>query len=170
MHDTILLIFTGILAIAVLFQTFLFFGMFQAIRRMAAWMDNSGKDLLRNVENIAAKTEESFAAIKRIADGFKPIQEKVLDTAEIIHKRAIDADLFLGETIDTARSEIACVQAAIKSAKVRIEELLETLQNSVLVPISQVTAISRAVRVGFDALFRQRKKASSSMHDDEMFI
>jgi flagellar motility protein MotE (MotC chaperone) len=170
MHDTILLVFTGILAFAVLFQTFLFFGMFQAIRKMAAWMDTAGKDLLKNVENVAAKADESLAAIKHIADGFKPIQDKVLDTAEIIHKRVIDVDLFLGETIDTARSEIACVQEAIKSAKERIEELLETLQNSVLVPISRVTAISRAVRVGLEALFRKRRKSSSSTHDEEMFI
>jgi hypothetical protein len=41
MHDTILLIFTGILALAVLVQTFLFWGMFQAIRKMAAWMDTA---------------------------------------------------------------------------------------------------------------------------------
>jgi hypothetical protein len=109
-------------------------------------------------------------AIKRIADGFIPIQEKVLDTAEIIHKRAIDVDIFLGETIDAARSEIARVQEAIKSAKERIEGLLETLQNSVLAPIGRVTAISRAVRVGLEALFRKRRKSSSSTHDEEMFI
>ena len=169
MHDTILLVFTGILALGVLVQTFLFWGMFQAIRKMAAWMDTAGKDLLKNVEKITAKTDESLEAIKRIADGLKPIQERVLDTAEIIHKRVIEVDFFLGETIDSARSEIARVQGAIQSAKERIEELLEMLQDRVLAPISRVAAISRAARVGIEALFRNRRKPSSSMHDEDMF-
>ena len=64
MQETILIVFTGILAIAVLIQTILFFGMYRAIRQMTVWMDGMSKDLLRNVELVSSRVEEAVTAIR----------------------------------------------------------------------------------------------------------
>ena len=171
MHDTLLMVFTGILAVAVLLQTFLFFGIYRSIRQMTVWMDGMGKDLLRNVEVISAKVDEGLTTIKGVAEGFKPIKEKLADTTDIIHRRVTELDIFLGEATDTARLEILRIQDTIRTASNRTQETIEILRNSILAPLNEINAITRAIRVGFDVLFHRRRNLSdSSAQDEEMFI
>lgn len=171
MHDTLLTIFTGVLAVAVLIQTFLFFGIYRSIRRLTSWMDGLSKDLLRNVEVISGKVDEGLATIKGIAEGIKPIREKLAATTDIVHKRVTELDAFLAEATSTARLEILRVQDTIHSATQKMEQTLELLRHGIVTPLNEINAISRAIRVGLDVLFRRRKNPSStSPQDEEMFI
>jgi hypothetical protein len=171
MHDTLLTVFTGVLAFAVLMQSLLFFGMYRSIRKMTVWMDGLGRDLLRNAEVISAKVDEGLTAIKGVAEGLKPIEEKLTGTAEIIHKRITELDNFLAEATNAARLEILRIQDTIQTASRRAQEMMELLHKSILAPLNEVHAITRAIRVGIDVLFRRRKNPSgSSGQDEEMFI
>jgi len=170
MHDTLLMIFTGVLALAVVIQTILFFGIYKATRQMSAYLDAMGKDLLRNVGIISSKVNDGVAAIKGVTEGLKPIRDKLADTTEIIHNRVAELDAFLAETAGTARQEILRVQDAIQSAAQKAEQTLEVLRKSLLTPLNEISAISRAVRVAMDVLFRRRRNPSGSAQDEEMFI
>ncbi len=171
MHDTLLMVFTGVLAFAVLMQSLLFFGMYLSIRKMTVLMDSLGKDLLKNVEVISSKVGEGLATIKGIAETLKPIGEKLADTTEIIHRRVTELDNFLAETTDTARLEILRIQDTIQFASRRAEEAVELLHRSVLAPVNEINAIASAIRVGLDVLFRRRRNPSGpSAQDGEMFI
>ena len=171
MQDTLLLVFTGVLAFAVLLQTLLFYGIFKSIRRTTATLDNLGKDLLRNAEVISSKLEESLATIKNTAESLKPVTQNLVNTTRIVHDRVVDIDNFLGEIVDNARLEIARVQDTIRLASARAEEAIEIVKNSVLAPVNEVGAIVRAIRVSLDVLFRRRRNPSNaSAQDEEMFI
>jgi ABC-type transporter Mla subunit MlaD len=169
MNDTLLMVFTGILAFAVLMQTILFFGMYRAIRQMSAYLNGLGKDLRKNAELISAKVDEGVTAIKGLAEGFKPIRDKLADSTEIIHYRITELDAFLAETTATARQEIRHIQDTFQAASQKVEQTLETLRQSLLGPLKEISAVTRAVRVAMDVLFRRRRNPSSSQ-DDEMFI
>jgi hypothetical protein len=171
MHDTLLTIFTGILAVAVLIQSLLFFGIYRSIRQLASRIDGLSKDLLRNVEVISGKVDEGLATIKGIAEGIKPIREKLAAATDIVHKRVTELDAFLAEATNTARLEILRVQDIIQSASEKAEQTLELLRRGIVTPLDEINAISRAIRVGLDVIFRRRKNPSStSPQDEEMFI
>jgi hypothetical protein len=169
MDNTLLMVFTGILALAVVIQTILFFGIFSAIRRMSTFLDAMGKDLLRNVGVISAKIDEGLAVVKDTAEGLKPIRDNLVNTTEIIHSRVTEIDLFLEETADKARQQIIRIQESIQAATQRAEQTLDLLHKSLLAPLNEINAISRAIRVAMDVLFRRRRN-SHSAHDEEMFI
>ena len=169
-HDTLLMVFTGVLAVAIAIQTFLFFGIYKAIRQMSAHLDVLGKDLLRNVEIISTKVDEGLTTIKGVAEGLKPIRDKLAVTTDIIHNRVAELDVFLAETASTFRQEISRIQDTIKSASQKAEQTMELLQKSLLGPLNEVNAITRAIRVTMDVLFRRRRSHSGSAQDDEMFI
>ena len=170
-QEILLTIFTGVLALAVLMQTLIFLGIYKSIRRVADWMDGMGKDLRRHMEVVTAKVDEGLTSIQGIADGVKPIIDKVAGTTELIHNRIADVDDFLEETTRTARVEVQRMQARIESASSRLEEMMELIQESVMAPINQFSAITRGIRAGFDLLFRRRKSTPDpSPQDDEMFI
>jgi len=171
MHDTLLIVFTGVLAFAVLMQSLLFYGIYRSIRQISGWMDGAGKDLLKHVEAISAKVEEGLATIKGIAEGLKPIEENLANTAAIVHKRVLDVDHFLAEATGAARLEIAQIQDTVRAASRRIEQTLEHLHNSIVIPLNEATAITRAIRVGMDVfLGRRRNPGRATAQDEEMFI
>jgi hypothetical protein len=170
MHDLLLLIFTGVLALVVVIQTFLFFGIYRSIRQMSLYLDGLGKDLLRNMEVISAKADEGLTAVKGLVEGWKPIRDRLADSTEIIHSRIMDVDAFLAETTNAARLEIRNFQDAIHSATQKAEQTLELLRKSIIGPLNEIGAVTRAVRVAMDVLFRRRRHPSSSTQDEEMFI
>jgi len=169
MHDTLLTVFTGVVALAVVVQTVLFFGMYKAIRQMSSQLDGLSKDLLRNISAVSAKVEEGLSTVKDFVDSLKPIRNKLADTTEIIHDRIAELDAFLAETASTARLEILKIQDTIQSASQKAEETIELLRRKLLAPFNEISAISRAIGVATDILFRRRRNPGSAQ-DEEMFI
>jgi hypothetical protein len=169
MHDTLLTVFTGVVALAFVIQTILFFGMYKAIRQMSTQLDAMGKDLLTSFAAVSAKVDEGVSTVKDFVEGLKPIRDKLAETTEIIHGRVTELDSFLAETADTARLEILKIQDTIRSASEKAEETIEILRKNLLAPFSEISAVSRAIRVAMDVLFR-RWRAPGSAQDEEMFI
>ncbi len=173
-QEILLAIFTGILAVAVLMQTLIFFGMYKAVRRLVDRIDGLSRDLLKNVDKVSAKAEETLSTIKDIGDGFMPVKDKVVDIAETLRQRVVSVDDFLEETTNTARLEVDRMKARIELATNRAEELLEMMHDSILVPINQINAITRGIQAGFNFLFRRRGNPSEpetdQQDDEQMFI
>ncbi len=170
MHDTLLMIFTGVLALAVVVQTILFFGIYKAIRQLSSYLDEMGKDLLRNINVISEKADACLTAIKDVAEGLRPIREKLAETTDIIHRRVTELDIFLEEVTSNARLQILRIQDTIDSASQKAEHTLDLLHKSIFAPLTEISALTRGIRVAMDVLFRRRKNPSRSAQDEEMFI
>jgi len=171
-QDILLTIFTGILGVAVLMQTFIFLGMFRAIRQLNARMESLTGDLTKQVEAVSEKTNEILGIIREIGEGFIPIKDKMVDAADILHQRIVKIDGFLEETTGAARLEVHKLRSRIESASNRVEQLLEDVQDCVMTPVNEICAVTRGIRAGFDLLFRRRKPVSAEVEEpnEEMFI
>ncbi len=167
MQETLLIIFTGIMAVAVLMQSILFLVMCLSLRQMGRVL----QQLFERIDNISSKTGDAVAAFRQLVDGVKPIEEKICDAVAIVHQRVANLDKFLGEATDTARLEILRMQDTARIASRHIEETMELMRNSFMAPINELNAITRAIRATLDVLFSRRKRPSgASVQDEEMFI
>jgi hypothetical protein len=166
-----LIIFTGVLALAVLIQSVVFFLIYKTVRQLTVRVDILGKDLLRNVEVVSEKVNEGLVVVKDVAQDLKPITEKLADTTTIVHRRVKEIDSLLEEITGSARLEMLRVQETFHDASRRIQETIDILRNSIVAPLNEINAISRAIRVAIDVLFRRRRGPSNlSGMDEEMFI
>jgi len=165
-----LIVFTGILAFAVLLQTLLFFGIYRSIRRIESWMGDWRQEMLKNAQIIASRIEEGVSTIKSTAESLKPITQNLVHTTQIVHNRVVELDQFIGETTRTAQLEFMHIQDTFQLTMRRAEQAIEALRDSILAPINEANAVVRAVRTGLDVLFRRRRNPSLSAQDDEMFI
>jgi uncharacterized protein YoxC len=171
MNNTLLLIFIGILACAVLAQSILFFLMYKSMRQLSNRLDVLSRDLLKQVQVITKNIEGVLDTVKGVADVLKPVAQKVADSVDIVHERIMDLDRFLGEMSDTARFEIARIQDTVHTATQRVQEAIDAVRDGILTPINQVTAITQALRVAMDVLFRNRRRSSRmTAQDEELFI
>jgi hypothetical protein len=171
MDNILLLIFTGVLTVAVLVQSIVFYSIYKSIRQLNARVDTLGQDLLRNVTAVSEKVNEGLVVIKGVASDLKPITAKLADATDVVHKRVIEIDGFLAEITGTARLEILRVQETFHDASRRIQDTIDLLRNSIMTPLNEINAISRAIRVAVDVLFRRRRGPSGTAGpDEEMFI
>jgi hypothetical protein len=168
---TLLMIFTGVLALAVLIQGIVFFLIYKSIRQLTVRIDSLGDVLLRNAEVVSEKVNEGLTIVKDVAQDLKPITEKLVDATEIVYKRVKEIDGFLAEITGSTRLEILRVQETFHDASRRIQETIDILRNGIVAPLNEINAISRAIRVAIDVLFRRRKGPSEAAGlDEEMFI
>ena len=151
MTDTLLAVFTGILAFAVLMQSALFLLTFLSLRRLS-------KDLLPQIQKLTEKTEETLSVITEMAEGIKPVAGKLAGSAEIIHDRVVEVDGFLGEIMEKSRREIAGIEDAFGEVSQRIRGTIDTLSNNILMPVNRITALTKAVGVAVGVLLRRREK------------
>jgi len=171
MHDTLLVVFTGILAFAVLAQSILFFLLYKIIRQLTVQVDGLSKDLLKHVGRVSAKVEDTLATITSVAEVVKPVVQRLNESAEIVHGRILDLNDFLAEVTDKARLEVTELQEAVHDVIQRAQEAINMLRDNLLTPIRQINAITMAIRAAMDVLFRKRKKPSSrSSMEDDLFL
>lgn len=174
MTDTLLAVFTGLLAIAILTQSILFLLTFLGLRKLA-------KDLLPQIQKLTEKTEEALTEIKDIAENIRPVARKLADSADIIHDRVVEVDGFVGEMLEKSRREIAGIESALHDVTQRIREAISILSDTILIPVGRINALTKAIRVGVGVLFQRREKektkektdasaSSAGSNDDTIFF
>ena len=169
--ETWLTVFTGVVAFALLLQSLAFFGLYRSVRNLSARIDAISKDVMRNVDALTSDVSQALATIKSVAEGIQALKDKLSSTSDMIYKRVTEVDSFLQQLTDSARLEVARIQDAIDTASRQIEDTFELLHRSVIVPIREVTAIARGVKVGLDFFLRRPKSPSGTSNlDEEMFI
>jgi|WetSurMetagenome_2_1015567.scaffolds.fasta_scaffold07734_3 hypothetical protein len=171
MQETLLTVFTGIVAVALLLQSLAFVGIYKSVRSIASRLDKLSGDLTANANALSRKADDLMSTVKLLAEGFRSIQEKVSETVVVVHNRIVDLDKFLGETTNTARLQVLRIHDVVDTAARRVEETCNVLQSSVLAPVNEMNAIARGIRAGLDFLLRRRKMPAGLSHqDEEMFI
>jgi len=170
-NDTLLLVFTGIVAVSLLLQSLALVGIYRSIRSLSSRIEVVSLNLVKNVDAISVKVNQLLASIKGMVDGMHSLQENLISTSTIVQKRVAELDSFLAEITDVARLQVLRIQDVVVTASRRVEETIDVLHTSVLAPVTEVNAIVRGVKVGLDVLLRKRKSpSSSSRQDEEMFI
>jgi hypothetical protein len=171
MQDTLLIIFIGVVAIALLLQSLALVGIYRSVRRLSGRLDIVASDILKDLKFLSSKSNEVLATVKSVAEGIITTRQHVNETVMIIRNRVQQLDSFIAETTDIARLQVLRIQDAVDTASRRVEESFETLHNSILAPAREVNAIVRGIRVGLDMLLKRRKVPSGNIHqDEEMFI
>ena len=158
MTDTLLAVFTGILAIAVLMQSALFLLTFLSLRKLT-------KELLPQIKKLTESAEATLAEIKEVAEDIKPVARKLADSAEIIHDRVVEVDGFVGEIIKKSHGEIVGIGDTLHGVTHQVRNAIDTLSDGIIMPINRISALVKAIQVGFGVLFRRREKEKEGKTD-----
>jgi len=167
----IIAIFTGVAAVALLFQSLAFLAMARSIRQISARMDRLGTDVSKAIGSVSTKADDLLNIIRGVVEKIHTLENNLNATSAVIQKRVVELDSFLEETTDKARLQVLRIQAVVENISQKVEETFDLLHQSVLAPVNEITAIIRGIRVGLDFLQRLKKSPGRTSHqDDEMFI
>lgn len=169
--ETVLTVFTGIVAFALLIQSIAFWMIATSVRSISNRIDALSEDLQRKLGTVTTGVNELIATIKPVVETIQTIQQRFVVSSDVIHKRVVEVDVFLQEFTDAARAQLERLQDLADGASKKFEETVEILQRSVLAPVTEITAILRGLKIGLDFFFRGRRSPTQHSHqDEEMFI
>lgn len=169
--ESIHLVFTAIVAVALLLQSLAFWGIHRSIKNISSRIDHLSQDLQKKLDSVSHSLNEFVATLKPIADTVRSVQQSLATTTGVIHNRVVDLDGLFKDFTDAARLQIVKIQDVVDSTSRRFEDTIETLQNGILTPLTEITAILRGLKMGLNFFFRGRRPPSQQAHqDEEMFI
>ncbi len=170
--ETLLTVFVGIAALALLVQCIAFVSAAQAMRKLSDRVEEMSSAFGKTAEQLGDRITDLVATVHATADGINALQENLTGTSELIHRRVVSVDRFLSEATDSARLQVIRIQEAVEMACRRTEQTIDMLYRGVIRPVSEASAIMNGLRAGLSVLMRrsQAPLVRASNQDEEMFI
>ena len=159
--EGLLTLFVALTAIAVMTQAGVLVAIYLMSKRLAEQVDRFMKDTremmlpMRTIAENLRTASANFVEIGLSArEQFRRVEGMVTDTGEVLHTQLERLDKVTRDVVD------------------RINTTAEVVQESVVRPVREVSAIAKGLGRGFEALFfrRQRSTVDQAHQDEEMFI
>jgi methyl-accepting chemotaxis protein len=169
--EKLALAFIIIIGIFVIIQVSMLAGIFLSIRKLVANIEQ-----LR--ESVAAKTEPALADFgdvlgeaKHIVRGFQATTENFAGISETVKYQVERVNAVIEDTTDRARDQIARADEVVTDAIEKMQATSAIVQQHVLAPVREVSALIRGVSGGLQFLFSRKRNQVDAVHqDEELFI
>ena len=166
--ENTLLVLASLVAGVLIAQTILLLVFIVAFRRWSNRMNTLVDQLSRNVEPVLQ------AASELLTDSREKIASLTgnLNEISLLAKNQMTRlDGFLQDTTERAQLQVLRLDDLISDTMSRVEQTTEAIQQGVLTPVRELTAVAAGVRASLDFLFRRnRKTVERATQDEELFI
>lgn len=161
-----------LLAVAITFilivQTILLWAFVVTFRRWYKRTEVLMDEVTRNVEPVLRATRDLLTESK---DRLQVLSTNLIEIAQLTKNQITRVDGFLTEASDRARLQLVRVDDLLSDTMRKLEQTTENVQQSILAPVREISAILTGVRTALDFLFRRDKKPiERPTHDEELFI
>ena len=152
-------------------QVLVLIGILLSFRRLTTNLDRMRNNLETKIEpavddfrQVLGETKKVLVGVQVIADNFAQVSE----TVKVQVQRVNDV---IEDTTDRARLQIAKVDEVVSDAVDRMQATTEVIQQSVLTPVRELSALIAGISSGMQFLFSKRKNHVDEVHqDEELFI
>jgi len=169
--ENLVLVLVILTSISVILQMVFLVAAFFRVRRISTNVDRlyqtfeeRTNPLLVELRETAGDTRELLKTLQASAENFRGISASVKSQVEKVNDAIEDASA-------RARNQIAKVDGVISDAVLRVEATTLIIQQSVLTPIREMSALIRGVSSGLQYLLGNKKNRVNEVHqDEELFI
>ncbi|MBI4464791.1 MAG: hypothetical protein HY647_08825 [Acidobacteria bacterium] len=167
LQNTLLWLAVAIILLLVV-QTILLWTFVVTFRRWYKRTEALMDEVTRNMEPVLRATRDLLTEGK---DRLQTISTNLVEITQLTKNQITRVDGFLSEASDRARLQLIRVDDLLSDTMQKFEQTTESIQQSVLAPIREVSAIVAGVRTTLDFLFRRDKKGvERATQDEELFI
>ena len=172
MHNDIAIVFVAIVSVAIIIQLVVLFGIFKALTRLHQEVasardsfDRTKEPLFADIKTLLNQSIELVSNLNRISGDFS----KISSTAKAQIEKV---DGLVTETTDLARQHVHRLDVIVTDAIDQIEHTSRVVQEGILSPVREVSAVIKGVKMGLEFLTSRRQPAAvdKSQQDDAMFI
>ena len=142
-----------------------------AVRKMGGNLDRM-RGLVEQQGTPAIKElREVLGEVKDILRGARAATENLTGVTESVLAQIKDVNSVIEETTNRARLQISKADEVVTHAIKKMETTSQIVQESILTPIGELSAMIRGLSSGLNILFGRKRNPVNEVHqDEEMFI
>jgi methyl-accepting chemotaxis protein len=162
-------IFIFIAAIAIVLQAFAMLGIYLNIGKMQKQVEDIREDMKHHLDPLAQGLSEIIAMSR---EPLRTVTSNLADISQVLRDRTHNVDALMDDLVDKTRLQVIRADQVITDVLGKVEKTSSALQESILAPVQEVSAVIKGVRSGLDFLFTKRRTpgASEVPQDEQMFI
>jgi len=154
--DTLLTIFVALTALAVLTQACVLIAIYMMSRRLTNQLDR-----------FMSETREVMVPVKAITENLKIASSNMVEIGTSAREQFRRVETMVSDSGDVLRSQLNRMEAVTKDVADRINTTADMVQNTVLRPVREVSAITKGFERGFEYFFKRNRKSRNSSNDDD---
>ena len=162
-QQTLLTVFVGIAAVALVLQLATLVGIYKA----SQGMNQKVQQLMPKVESlieVSRRTVEESRA--QIAD----ITGKTSDILDIARRQLQKVDEVLDDAAARARVQMDRAEMVLDDAMTRTQQTVATVHNGIVKPVREIQGVAAGLRTAILFLTKGRPNPTQATSDEEMFI
>jgi hypothetical protein len=167
-----LLIF--LIALMVVFDALLlvaFLGVLKSLKRMQVAVERQRVTFDEKITPLLGDVKERLDQAKNVFENLQKTTENFVAVSEMVKTQAEKVNLTLQDTTDRARVQIARVDEIVSDVVEKIQVTADIVQQNILAPVREISALVRGVSCAFQFLFGRRHSPIDRVHqDEELFI
>lgn len=167
-----LLIF--LIALMVVFNALLlvaFLGIYKHLKQMMVSLERQRATFEGKIMPLLGDVKERLDQLKDVFENLQKTTENFVAVSEMVKGQAEKVNMTLQETTDRARIQIARVDEIVSDVVSKIQVTAEVIQQNILAPVREISALIRGVSCALQFLFGRRHSPIDRAHqDEELFI
>jgi methyl-accepting chemotaxis protein len=168
MDNTLLAVFIGIAALAILLQAGILAGMFFALRKTSEKVNSLAEEVKTKVLPTA---ELAHSMVSDLRPKIETLVDNVSVSTTVLRTQLERVDATLTDIVDRTRLQVIRADEFVTSTMDKLEETRETVQRTVVSPVRQISGLMHGLTVGVETFFsRRRGRSPANVQQDEMFI
>jgi methyl-accepting chemotaxis protein len=169
--DNLVVTFIGLTAVTIVVQVCVLSGIFVSIKKLASNVERLRFEMDKKFDPAVTEFREVLADAKLVLQNLHKATENFAGISETVRYQVERVNAVIEDTTDRARDQITRADEVITDAIEKMEATSAVVQQNVLAPIREVSALIRGVSGGLHFLFARRKNQVDAVHqDEELFI
>jgi len=159
--EGLLTIFVALTAIAVIMQAGVLIAIYLVTKRTSEKLDKFTKD-----------AQELMVPMRSIADNMKTVSEDLIELGLSAKEQFRRVEAIITDAGESIQVQIDRFDRVGKNVAERIDETAEVVQDSIISPFRDISALAKGLSRGFQFFFnkRTRNAEESAREDEELFI
>jgi methyl-accepting chemotaxis protein len=169
--DNLVVTFIGLTAVTIVVQVCVLSGIFISIKKLASNVERLRFEMDKKFDPAVTEFREVLGDAKLVLQNLHKATENFAGISETVRYQVERVNAVIEDTTDRARDQIARADEVITDAIEKMEATSAVVQQNVMAPIREVSALVRGVSGGLHFLFAKRKNQVDAVHqDEELFI
>jgi methyl-accepting chemotaxis protein len=159
------------ICVAIIIQLCVLGGVFVSLKRLASTVERLHFEMDKKLDPAVTEFREVLGDARQVLQNLHKTTENFAGISETVRYQVERVNAVIEDTTDRARDQIARADEVVTDAIEKMEATSAVVQQNVLAPIREVSALIRGVSGGLHFLFAGRKNPVDAVHqDEELFI
>lgn len=171
MNDTLLLIFIGVSALAIVIQAAVLIAMYATTKKTGAQVEKLATEIRAKA---LPAVESVHWLIANNKDRVEEIVANLATTTSTARDQIVRIDATLNDVLDRARLQVIRADEIASNTLDKIEETTEIVQHTIVTPVRRITGVLNGLSAGLGMFVAGRKARKNGgqrgVQSEDMFI